>query len=96
MVYGTGAEEDTGALYLYGFVLHTDERGEGGSVVLRKEIGQAPFRETATDLMGNTIIRIPDYRLDAGELYDGGNNLLVNDDGSLIISGSRSLVRIVP
>lgn len=94
LVYGTGAEEDSGMLYLYGLLLEDDVRGPGGTRVLRTELGSAPFRTPVVDADGNTIFPVEDYQLQPGELFDAGNNLLVNSDDSIVFSGGRALVRV--
>lgn len=94
LVYGSGAEEATGRSVLYGFRLFDDESGPGGAEVLRVELGDAPFRTATTDANGNVIFERSSYNLEKGELYDGGNNQLVLDDGSLILTMASALVRV--
>ncbi|MEO1173762.1 MAG: hypothetical protein AAFX94_17190, partial [Myxococcota bacterium] len=94
LVYGTGAEVSTGMTYLYGFLLEADARGPAGSLVLRRELGTAPFRESRRDVAGNNVFPIASYRFDEGELYDSGNNTLLNTDRSLFMTGGRALVRV--
>ena len=95
MVYGTGAEEDSGDLYLYGFLLANEDRGVGGTRIIRKRIGTAPMRTPVT-LNGNVTFLPADYRFEPGELFDQGNNLILNDDNSLIFPARSALVRLNP
>ena len=94
LVYGTGSEEDSGKVYLYGFVLEADERGPGGHEALRVELGKAPFRTPTTDASGNVIFPRADYTYDPDELFDGGNSILVNRDRSLLLSMGSAIVRV--
>ncbi|MEM9529139.1 MAG: hypothetical protein AAGA31_21190, partial [Bacteroidota bacterium] len=95
MVYGLGAERENGDYWLYGFQLQ-DEAGEGGKgkLKLRVKLGKAPFRTTQRDSDGNLIIPREEYRFNEGEVFDAGNQIVVLKDGSLIISGGRSLIRV--
>ncbi|MEM7675361.1 MAG: hypothetical protein AAF449_05090, partial [Myxococcota bacterium] len=93
-VYGTGAEMASQRTYLYGFLLEADGRGPAGTLIVRRELGAAPFRQARRDLRGNNVIPFADYSLDEGEIYDAGNNTVLNADRSIIMTGGRSLVRI--
>ncbi|MEM9446289.1 MAG: hypothetical protein AAGA18_13170 [Verrucomicrobiota bacterium] len=93
-VYGTGAELKTGKTYFYGYRLWSDHEGYAGEQVIRAELGNAPFRKPVIDFKGNKIFRRSDYRIKRGEFYDAGNNLIILEDGSLIISGGRGLARV--
>ena len=94
MLYGTGAEEATRKTYFYGYRLEDDENGMAGDQVIRQEIGVAPFRKTRQDRQGNVVFGTKAYSLGNGEIYDGGNNILILEDRSAIVSGARGLVRI--
>ncbi|MEO0732627.1 MAG: hypothetical protein AAFZ52_07320, partial [Bacteroidota bacterium] len=94
MVYGVGAEEDNGDYWLYGFRLKNESPHRKGSLALRVKLGKAPFRMARNDAAGNLIFPRDDYQLKAGEVFDAGNQIILLNDGSLIISGGRSLVRV--
>ncbi|MEO1336189.1 MAG: hypothetical protein AAFV29_11125, partial [Myxococcota bacterium] len=94
MVYGTGAEMASQQTYLYGFLLEADSRGPAGTLVVRRALGAAPFRQSRRDLRGNNVIPFGDYSLNEGELYDAGNNTVLDADRSIIMTGGRALVRI--
>ena len=94
MVYGTGAEEKTRKTCFYGIRLDDDDAGPAGELVIRQEIGDAPFREAQRDFSGNKSFRREDDRYRPPELFDPGNSLLILEDGSAIISAGRVLVRI--
>jgi len=95
MVYGTGAEQDNKDCWLYGFQLANDESGRGGGTLkVRVKLGKAPFRQTQRDWKGNVIIPRDDYQLKQGEVFDMGNQIILLNDGSLIISGGRALIRV--
>jgi hypothetical protein len=96
MVYGTGAEEADGKLYFYGFRLEADDRGPAGARVIRKELGKAPFRQARRNPVGHNVIAPAEYGMSPGELFDAGNNMVLNSDGSLFFPGGRALVRILP
>lgn len=91
LVYGSGADEETGRTYLYGFLLEGDDRGPAGTVVLQEDLGAAPFREPRR---GGSLFLPGDLRFEKGEYFDRGNNVVINDDKSLIMTGDRSLVRV--
>lgn len=93
-VYGTGAEESTGRSYVYGYCLVSDPTGPAGERVLRAELGKAPFRKPETDRRGNVVFKRSDYQTRRGEFYDAGNNIMILEDGSLILSGGRALARV--
>ena len=70
--------EVDGNTYFYGLRLTPDASGPAGEIVVRVRVG--PSTET---------------RRGAGDgVYDAGNNILINDDGSVIWPGGESLVRI--
>ena len=96
MVYGTGAERQDGSYYLYGFRLTADSQGPAGELRLRVPLGKAPFRNTRRDLRGNLIIPRSQYDFAEGELFDAGNQLILLEDRSVVVSGGRSLVRVIP
>lgn len=93
-VYGVGAEAATGRTYLYGFRLEDDAAGPAGERLLRVELGGAPFREAVRSAAGDLIFRRGDYRLREGEVFDAGNQIVLLEDGSLVVSGGRALVRV--
>lgn len=94
IVYGTGSEKESGMTYFYGMQLLDDEQGVGGEIVIREELGIAPFRTSRKDLRGNVGFTRSEYRLAEGEFFDAGNNLLILEDGSAIVNGGRALARI--
>jgi len=94
IAYGTGAERQTGMTYFYGIRLLDDANGRGGELVIRQELGVAPFREPRRDWRGNFGFDRSDYRFGEGEFFDAGNSLLILEDGSAIVNGGRSLARI--
>lgn len=94
MVYGSGAEQGTGKSYLYGFRLVDDADGPAGEELLRVELADAPFRTTRTDARGNVVFALTDYGYGVGEFFDQGNNILIDDDRSAIISGGSGLARV--
>jgi len=70
--------EADGYTYFYGLRLRDDAKGPAGELVVRVQVG--PSVET---------------RRGRGDgVYDAGNNILINDDGSAIWPGGESLVRI--
>ncbi len=94
MVYGSGAEQESQKTYFYGFRLTDDDEGVAGERIIRCEIGKAPFRKPTTDFFGNVVFTLSDSKLTEGEIFDAGNNLLILEDGSAILSGGRGLVRV--
>lgn len=94
-IYGVGAEQTNGDYWLYGYQLTDEPNGGGkGDLKLRIRLGKAPFRATQRDRQGNLIIPREDYQLKAGEIFDAGNQIILLEDGSLIISGGSALVRV--
>ena len=94
IVYGVGAEKDSGNTFLYGFKLNNDNAGAKGDLQMKVELGKAPFRKTTKDKKGNVIIPRDDYKLRKGEVFDMGNQILILEDESLIISGGKSIIRV--
>ena len=93
-VYSTGSEVETGQTYLYGWRLLADDDGPAGERVMRVAVGDAPFRETTVSASGDVVFAFGDYDQQAGEFFDGGNNLLILDDRSIVTVGGRSIIRI--
>ena len=93
-VYGSGAEQESGDLYLYGYRLRSSAEGPAGERTQRVRLGKAPFRMARRDRQGNFGFTLADYRLRPGELFDAGNSTLVLEDGSLILSLGRALLRV--
>lgn len=94
MVYGTGAEEESKKTYFYGFLLEADDRGPAGTRVIRKELANAPFRTPRRNLQGHNVFLPNDFKIQSGELYDQGNNMVINSDRSILFPGGSALVRI--
>ena len=95
MVYGTGSEEATGKSYLYGFQLADGPSGTGkGSLRLRVPVGEAAFRTPERDRRGHVIFPKEQYKTTPGEFFDAGNQVILLPDGSLVLAGGRSLVRV--
>ncbi len=94
MVYGSGAEEENGKSWLYGFQLTDSDSGNKGDLKLRVELGAAPFRGSKRDRKGNLIIPRKQYQLTKNEIFDMGNQILILEDGSIIVSGGRAIVRV--
>jgi len=93
-VYGSGAEEATGQVYFYAYRLHADKEGPAGERVTRFPLGKAPFRSSRKDRDGNTIIPFSDYQLKPGEVFDAGNNILILEDGSVLLSLGSGIARL--
>lgn len=70
--------EADGDTYFYGVRLRDDANGRGGELVLRTRLGRA----------------VESKRGAKDAIYDAGNNILINDDGSAIMAGGESLIRI--
>ncbi|TVQ30811.1 MAG: hypothetical protein EA376_11875 [Phycisphaeraceae bacterium] len=94
IVYGAGAEWESGMTYFYGLRLLDDANGRGGELIIREELGVAPFREPRRDRRGNFGFERSDYRFAEGEFFDAGNSLIILEDGSAIVNGGRALARI--
>ncbi|MEO0365885.1 MAG: hypothetical protein AAF265_10365 [Pseudomonadota bacterium] len=70
--------EPDGNTYFYGLRLVDDEHGDASEIVVRALLGPSK-----------------DSKRGAGDaIYDAGNNILINDDGSTIMAGGESLIRI--
>lgn len=94
IAYGTGAERQSGMTYFYGIRLLDDANGRRGELVIREELGVAPFRQPRRDRRGNLGFEMSDYRFAEGEFFDAGNSLIILEDGSAIVNGGRALARI--
>lgn len=70
--------EADGFTYFYGLRLRDDGQGRAGEVVVRTRVGPST----------------PSRRRAKDAVYDAGNNIVINDDGSAIWPGGNVLVRI--
>ncbi|MEM9057161.1 MAG: hypothetical protein AAGD86_06770 [Pseudomonadota bacterium] len=70
--------EADGNTYFYGVRLRDDANGPAGALAVRVRLGAA----------SNSSRRARDA------IYDAGNNVLINDDGSAIMAGGESLLRL--
>ncbi|MEO0393026.1 MAG: hypothetical protein AAF213_07250 [Pseudomonadota bacterium] len=70
--------EDDGLTYFYGLRLRTDGSGPAGAMLVRVALGPA----------------VDSYPRAGDAIYDASSNIVINDDGSAIVAGGQSLIRI--